>query len=118
MRTACFGLALLMVLTTGLDGAHQQATASQPNDPFTGMVLGRLIDGLSDRGLSGMVVSITGGTTRKEVDAPRRVLTDKNGRFLFRNLSAGEYSFSVSDASGSMIGGYGMRRPGGNTTPL
>lgn len=45
--------------------------------------------------------------------APSRAITDSNGRFLFTDLPAGQYAFSISTASGDLLGGYGMRRPGG-----
>ena len=46
------------------------------------------------------------------------MITDSNGRFLFRNLPAGRYDFFVSGSASFFGGGYGMRRPGGPSQPF
>src|SRR5579872_4083034 len=70
-------------------------SAGRSTDPLTGLVVGRLLDGTTDRPLAGLVVVIEGGTTNRDNQDFRRVITDSGGRFLFRQLSAGEYAFSI-----------------------
>jgi hypothetical protein len=86
---------------------------------MTGLILGRLVDGMSDRPMAATVVAIQGGITNRDNQDLRRVITDSDGVFLFRQLSAGEYSFSIFDANGGpLLGGYGVRRAGGASAPL
>ena len=92
----------------------------------TGLILGQVLDGSTERPMAG--VEVTMGVSGATIPAPtsprpsatprRSVLTDANGRFVFNELPAGQYSFSIGTASGVLIGGYGMRRPGGTTQPL
>src|SRR5262245_45254082 len=89
----------------------RQAPVQRP----TALVLGQVLDGASDRPMGGVVVSLNGPTAGPVLPStapPRRVVADANGRFVFTELPAGRYSFSISTASGSLLGGYGMRRPG------
>jgi hypothetical protein len=91
-------------------------------------VLGRVVEGSSEKPLASVVVVLTSSNAAAGAPAapgpgsasgqPRRAITDGTGRFLFHDLPAGRYGFSVIDVSGQVIGGFGMRRPGGNTQPL
>jgi protocatechuate 3,4-dioxygenase beta subunit len=46
------------------------------------------------------------------------VVTDSAGRFVFASVPPGRYSIQVSGTGGPLVGGYGMRRPGGPTQTL
>ena len=102
--------------------------------PPTGMILGQVVDAGTGRPVPGAVVSLTSspvasaaGVTNAadfiEMSAaqtpsvPTRVIADGEGRFVFRNLAKGRYSFSAS-APGYLVGGYGQKRAGGPTLPL
>lgn len=99
----------------------RQTPAQQPIR--TALILGQVLDGASDRPMGGVVVSLNGPTPsasaplvfQPPTGQPARVVADATGRFVFTQLSAGRYTFSISTASGPLIGGYGMRRPGGAT---
>jgi len=100
----------------------------------TGILIGQVIDAGTKRGIQGALVSISSasGAAPQSIvlstgeivsvggaaplpaglnDAPRQLLTDATGRFMFRSLAAGRYSIRVS-ASPYLAGGYGASRPG------
>jgi hypothetical protein len=60
----------------------------------------------------GAIVTISGGGA-----APRRVLVEDGGRFLFRDLPAGEFNLMAAKA-GYVGGTVGQRSPGGPLRPL
>jgi hypothetical protein len=85
-------------------------------------VVGRVVDAATGRPVGGAIASINSatsvvGTPSPGTSASRRVVADDQGRFLFRNLAKGTYTFTAS-ASGYLDGGYGTRRPGGSTVPF
>jgi hypothetical protein len=107
---------LTLVATIATRAADGQTPATGPADPPTALILGRVVDGMTDRPMPNLIVTLTGGgsvTGPGSPAQPRRVITDSNGRFLFHDLAAGKYGFSLQNASGAVLGGYGMRRPGG-----
>lgn len=76
----------------------------------TGLILGRVIDGSTDKAVAGAIVTLSSAP-------PSRVVTDSGGAFVFRNLPAGSYRFTVTGSS-AQIGGLGVRRPGGPAQTL
>ena len=90
----------------------QAQPAATPSQRPTAMIVGRVVDAGTGRPVAGAVVSITGATFRS--GAPPRLMTDSQGRFLYRNLAAGSYSLSVSKG-GYVTGSYGQRRPEGGS---
>ncbi|HKW01682.1 MAG TPA: carboxypeptidase-like regulatory domain-containing protein [Vicinamibacterales bacterium] len=99
--------------------ARQQAPGPRPNPPpATALIMGRVVDGTSERPMTNVIVTLSSGAIAGPVQGggpPARVITDSNGRFLFRNLPAGRYNFAVGGSAAFFGGGYGMRRPGGAT---
>ena len=108
------------------------ATGTIDQAKGTGILIGQVIDASTKRGLAGATVSITstapasvqtmlptgeiiisGGASQPSGanDAPRQVLTDSGGRFMFRNLAAGRYAIRAS-ASPYLAGAYGASRAG------
>src|SRR6188768_263875 len=89
----------------------QAATASSPPDPDTAFVLGRVVDGGTNKPLSAVTVMLMSGTPPAVQDPgappaalsrlPLRVVTDGAGQFVFRGLPAGSYVLGTEKA------GYG-----------
>src|SRR5688572_6464249 len=116
MRLAAV-VVLLSIGVAGLAGRQSQAT------PGTGFILGRVVDATTGAPVSGVVVTASGH--------PQSMLTDAQGRFVFRNLPKGTYSLTATiggrgfSPSGFLVtgmghqigayldGSYGQRRPGG-----
>jgi hypothetical protein len=111
--------------------ASAQASPEPPKG--TGILMGQVVDAGTRRGIPGATVVITsvgaaqvqtvlptgeiivtGGAAAPPAgpdDAPRQLLTDSSGRFMFRNLAAGRYSIRVT-ASPYLSGAYGANRAG------
>jgi len=87
-----------------------QAPQAQPAKPPAGLVVGQVVDAVTNRSVSGAIVTIS-------APASRRVITDDSGRFLFRDLPKASYSFTAT-APGYLDGGYGQRRIGGAMQPF
>src|SRR5678815_914066 len=56
----------------------------------SGLIIGRVTDGLTNRSLQGVTIALTG------VGPAVRVLVDSQGRFMFRNVPKGHYSLTAS----------------------
>jgi hypothetical protein len=87
--------------------------AAPASAPPTGLIAGRVVEGLSSRPLAGAIVSLFGaglGTTP-------RAMTNANGYFVFRQLTKGSYSLTAS-RPGYVDGAPGRRRPGGTSAPV
>ena len=80
----------------------------------TGLVIGRVVDGLTDSALNSVVVTIGGPSAPSTGNA---VLVDSRGRFLFRGLAPGRYSLAAQK-TGYMSGAYGRLRFDGASQPL
>jgi protocatechuate 3,4-dioxygenase beta subunit len=114
-----FPVALLLVATA--------AAPSQRPGTSAAFVLGRVVDAGTGRPIAGAIVSMTADPNASGGDAgsamsgtparPRRVLTDDQGRFLFRDLSKGTFLFTAS-AWGFLDGGFGQTRPEPTTQPF
>ena len=114
-------------------------TPSAPTPAPTGLIVGRVVDAAGGAPISGAVVMITGGAPTAvttlptgEVitsvaqpgtgmspgsSAPRQVITDSDGRFLFRELGKGRHTIRVN-AAGYLPGASGQNRPGGTAQPV
>jgi protocatechuate 3,4-dioxygenase beta subunit len=133
MRTVARRVRVLLVVvlsaTAGL--AAQVAGPPIPSEPAkgTGLLIGQVVDATSARPIPGAMVVLTGGpsmtavlpsgefatapgTTPTTPSAPRQVLTNADGRFLFRELARGRYTLRVT-APGYLAGGVGQTRAGG-----
>ena len=88
------------------------------------VIVGRVIDPTTQRGVSSVVVTLNGGPARapgpsgpSQLTVPPQVFTDADGRFAFRSLTRGNYTLNATK-SGFSPGGFGRTRPGGPTKPL
>jgi len=95
-----------------------------------GFVLGQVLDAGTGQPVPGAIVSITGfgalpggvpggaqavtpvTSETLRATAPRRVITDRSGRFFFRELAGGRFGITVA-AAGYVPGGYLQKKPGG-----
>jgi hypothetical protein len=103
--------------------SQQPATEMRPGN---GVILGQVIDAGTGRPVPGAMVRLLGGTDRPIAvelgraagpAGPPAVLTNRDGRFLFRNLPAGSYNASVS-IPGYTPGAFGRRRLDGPGRPI
>lgn len=86
----------------GMPGAAQK-----PIEIGTGLILGRVVDGVENGGVGGAIVTLSvAGFT------PVRVQADSEGRFAFRSLPKGTYSINTN-RPGYVDGAAGRTRPGG-----
>ena len=81
------------------------ARAGQTTDPRTGVIAGRVLDGIARTPLDDAVVTISGPG-----DYHRRVMVDGSGRFAFGGLAAGTYRVE-SERLGFAPSGYGRSYP-------
>ena len=89
--------------------------APPPNaPPPTGLIVGRVLDGSTNRPIAGAVVSLDGGAIGPASPGRTvpRALTSSSGQFVFRKVPKGSYQLRATRA-GYADGSYGQRRPGG-----
>jgi hypothetical protein len=123
MRRVSFVLAGLAIAVAGARlHSEQRARGAAPTG--TGFILGQVVDAAGGQGVSGAVVTIGAPPTAPpslgelvELGVPpavvgRRVLTNADGRFLFRDLARGRYAIAVA-APGYVPGNFGQGRPNG-----
>lgn len=130
---------LWRAVVLGVAASAAVLAQQQPAAPATGLLLGRVVDAQSNQPLSSVFVQLNGGAPASP-SAPRiqpvRVMTDPQGRFLFRGIAAGYYTLTagvgnngytpngfITNGSGFLIGGYleggyGQRRPNGPLATL
>jgi hypothetical protein len=105
-------VALVAVLWAAvLSQAISVPLSSQP--PATGLIAGRVVEGLSSRPVAGAIVSLSGAGP----GATPRAMTNANGYFVFRRLTKGSYSL-IASRPGYVDGAPGRRRPGGTSAPV
>lgn len=129
--TRAFVAAIVILALAPSTSPHAQdrpgpAGASSRTGP-TGLIVGRVIDASSGRGVPGAVVMISGGpaggfdmfsdglSSRSGSAAgagPQQVRTTQDGHFVFRGLRPGRYSLTAQKA-GYVDGAYGRRIPNG-----
>jgi len=111
-------VAVLVLLPTPGGGFSQGvAPAAQPPQlkPGAAVILGKVLEAGTAMGVPGAVVTLTspalGASTAMfstgVTGGPRRVMTDGQGQFLFRDLPAGAYVIA-STAAGFVDGAYGQ----------
>ena len=124
---------LAVVTTILISGASLASNARvqvpQPAaaPPGTGLILGQVVDVATNRGVSGVVVSIGPAAPTPppigellEARPPlaaagpnvKRSLTGADGRFVFRDLPKGRYTITTT-SPGYVNGAYGQSRPDG-----
>ena len=110
-----------IAVLSGLAAAQSQSPgrgSAQLLASGTAIVVGRVVEADSDRGVGGAVVTLSGaalGPATSMFDdgvpgGPRRVAADSQGRFVFRSLPPGTYSVGAN-AAGFVPGDYGAARP-------
>jgi uncharacterized protein (DUF2141 family) len=114
--------------------AFAQASQQSPPPKPTGLVVGQVIDAGSMKPIPAATVVISGGNATTGVTlptgefivqgdpsagapAPRQVIADGAGRFMFRELGSGAYTLRAS-SPGYSAGVFGQNRPGGASQPL
>jgi hypothetical protein len=90
-----------------------QATPLANQPTATGLIAGRVVEGLSSRPVAGAIVSLFGAGP----GATPRAMTNANGYFVFRRLTKGSYALTAS-RPGYVDGAPGRRRPGGTSAPV
>ena len=108
-----FPVILAASLVSAALAVHAQAPKSSTG---TCLIVGIVVDAASGKPVSGAIVSISSGAppnrfTREPAALPR-ILTGPDGRFVYRDLRAGNYSITASKP-GYTEGAYGRRRPAG-----
>jgi len=115
-----------VLLVAGLS-AQGLGTAGRGASSSKGLIVGRVVDAVSNAPIPSVIVSLAGAPLTSSI----RVLTDSQGRFLFRNVPKGSFTLRATigaNVEGSgfvwaggfgpqvgpyLNGGYGQRRPGG-----
>lgn len=118
-RSRLLAFAILLVALADVSDAQRP----------TGLILGRVVDNDTGAGVSGVVVTLA--TIEAGQQQAKRVLTDEQGRFVFRELAKGSYAITTTiggngySPAGFLVtglgqpfgayldGAYGRRRPGG-----
>ena len=126
LRTARQGSLAALISAAALCLLSLAIEAQTPSPP-SGVILGRVVEAASDRGVAGAVVRLSAGAVSlPAVGAPGNlgaaaeagvaaapdVITNASGYFVFRDVRAGRYSIIVR-AAGFLAAGYGQRRHDG-----
>lgn len=113
---------LVLITVPVLIVAGVQAPPPQPSR--TGLIVGQIVDASTGRPIGGARVSLGGPSSPPQSSsappAPSArplILTGTDGRFLFRDLPAGNFSISAVKP-GHSDGAYGRRRPDGPNQQL
>lgn len=88
------------------------APEAQQAAPATGIIIGRVTEGISTTPVTSAIVTLTGAGLR-----PRRVVVDGQGRFMFTELPAGSFTINAT-RTGFLEGTYGRMRPDGSGRTL
>lgn len=127
---------ILAILTSALVvaglGAQVPATTVRSGSTPKGLIVGRVVDAVSNTPIPSVIVTLAGAPLGSSI----RVLTDSQGRFLYRNVPRGSFTLRATiganvEGSGFLSGGglglqvgpylnggYGQRRPGGLFQPI
>jgi protocatechuate 3,4-dioxygenase beta subunit len=114
-RRSFLALAVVLLAAVGLHG-RQTVIISVDDSPLlenrelgtgTGLIMGRVVEAESNRPLGGVAVRLAHSTSNA---APDPVLTDPQGRFVFRNVPKGSYRL-VAWKTGYASGAYAERLP-------
>src|SRR5262249_17348709 len=110
------GIGFTILITTILLARPQTSGVAQsmPPDRGTGLLMGVIVDALTDQPVANAEVTLDGAPT---VRLTTRQLTDTDGHFVFFDLPKGIYRITATKA-GYAEGGFGRRRPSGLTQTL
>ena len=104
-------IAIVLVALAGaaLAGSGQavQLPAQQP--PATAAISGTVTDGVSGRPLGAVIVALRAPSTGAPLARIVRVVTDEQGRFVMRDLPAGEGYTITTSRLGYVDGAYGQQ---------
>ena len=113
--------------------------STQTPAPPSAAIVGRVVDAQTRSPIAGVVVGLTGGPAPTPGTPPTqmRVMTDADGRYAFRGLSAGAYQITATvgglnnyapngfvvtgmgfPIGGYLNGGFGQQRPDGPLQPI
>jgi len=132
-RTFVVGFVALASAIGAAQAVQQPAPQQPPTPKPTGLVVGQVVDAGSMKPIPAATVVITGGNTQgvtlptgefiaqgdpsAGAPAPRQVIADGAGRFMFRELGSGAYTLRAN-SPGYSAGLFGQNRPGGASQPL
>jgi hypothetical protein len=104
-------MALVAALSLDARDLRRQNTSTQRDAATTGtgLLMGVVVDPLTDRAVAGSLVTLAPGGQQE--------LTDEQGHFVFTDLPAGTY-IVVASMAGYSDGAYGRRRPSGSPQEL
>lgn len=102
-----------------------------PPTPATGVIAGRVVDGITGQPITGAIVTlvhrpgpgappqqgVTSGVTGGAASRPRSVIVDVSGRYVFAGLPAGTYDVT-SAKRGYTDGAFGRLRLDGGSQPI
>jgi len=112
-RTCALTLFAVLVLPA-LAGGQTISISGAPSGPRTGLILGQVVDAISDAPIPDAIVLIN--LPRYSPTLPTtpygRVMADGEGRFFFSDLAAGDYYLAAS-LQGYVAGQYGQQKPMG-----
>ena len=89
--------------------ARQAGPAPQQQAAGTGAISGTVSDGVTGRPLPAVIVALRAPSTGTPLARIVRVVTDEQGRFVMRNLPAGEGYTISSTRLGYVDGAYGQQ---------
>ena len=115
----------------GVSAFGQAGQAPAPAVPPTGLIAGQVVDATSGRPIGDVAVTlvsptsnpalieagIAGPTTTSPSGAPRQVLTNGQGQFVFHTVSKGLHTIR-STMAGYVPAGPGQHRPNGPIQPV
>jgi len=123
-RTFVVGFVALASAIAAAQAVPQPQTPAPVPPKGTGILLGQIVDAQDKRGIAGAMVTMTGEApvpgpppATSSSDAPRQILTDGSGRFMFRGVAAGRYMLRAT-ASSYLAASYGQNRPTGSSQPI
>lgn len=104
----------MVFLAETAGGSALQAPAI-PLPEATGLILGTVVEAATGGGIPNALVQIRGTSASFKW---QQVVSDASGKFLFRGLPRGQYSFFVGAQGYVPNGQYGLRRASGLGQPL
>ena len=105
-------VALLVLCAAAVErGAAQTAPSGPTAQPAAnGLILGRVVEGLTNTGVADALVTIVAVINGERVELA--TITEASGAFVLFNVPAGSFSFRASKP-GYWFGSYRQRRPNG-----
>jgi hypothetical protein len=118
LRTILLPAFLLVTIGTQASASAQSTSSERSTNA---LIVGQVIDSSTGNGVGGALVTLSLINDAVALDSssprPRTVVSTADGRYVFRDLSAGRYTIGVSKP-GYISGGFGTRRPGAPRQPL